>query len=203
MAATRWWRRADWRCSPGLVLHVMVAGGGVLEDPARGTAHGTHGIDRSVVLLLLVGIVAGLFHSAPKAVASLARLRPDMNALVLVSVIGALFLAEWAEAGGAGLSLRAVGTPGELERAAGAQRHRLAAAHHPGDGGGGARRPRAPDAGGPRRGRARTCGCGRGSGVPCDGVVTDGSSYVDQALVTGESVPAWKTAGDEVFAGGR
>ena len=40
-----------------------------------------------------------------------------------------------------------------------------------------------------------------GERVPCDGVVTDGSSYVDQALVTGESIPAWKTAGDEVFAG--
>ena len=53
---------------------------------------------------------------------------------------------------GAGLPLRAVGADRELERAAGAQRHRLAAAARPGDGGGGARRPRAPDAGRPRRG---------------------------------------------------
>ena len=82
----------------GLVLHVTVAGGGVVET-LLAHAHGAHGVDRLVLLLLLAGIAAGLFPSAPKAVASLARLRPDMNALVLVSVVGALFLAEWGEAG--------------------------------------------------------------------------------------------------------
>ena len=40
-----------------------------------------------------------------------------------------------------------------------------------------------------------------GERIPCDGEVTGGSSYVDQALVTGESVPAWKSPGDAVFAG--
>ena len=183
----------------GLLLHIMAAGGGVLET-LFAHAHGAHGIDRSVVLLLLVGIVAGLFHSAPKAVASLARLRPDMNALVLVSVIGALFLAEWAEAavlaflyGLSGLlenwsarrARNAIGsllriTPATAAVVHGDHEHRMpvdrvAVGAHV---------------------RVRP-----GERIPCDGVVTDGSSYVDQALVTGESVPAWKSAGDEVFAG--
>ena len=183
----------------GLLLHIVVAGGGVPET-LFAHAHGAHGIDSSVVLLLLVGIVTGLFHSAPKAVASLARLRPDMNALVLVSVIGALFLAEWAEAavlaflyGLSGLlenwsARRARNAIGSLLRITPA----TAAVVH------GDHEHRTPV---DRVAVGAHVRVRPGERIPCDGVVTDGSSYVDQALVTGESVPAWKTVGDEVFAG--
>jgi Cd2+/Zn2+-exporting ATPase len=37
--------------------------------------------------------------------------------------------------------------------------------------------------------------------IPVDGTVADGRSSVNQAPITGESVPVEKTAGDEVFAG--
>ena len=40
-----------------------------------------------------------------------------------------------------------------------------------------------------------------GDKVPLDGVVRDGSSPVDESPITGESVPADKAAGDEVYAG--
>ena len=40
-----------------------------------------------------------------------------------------------------------------------------------------------------------------GERVPLDGVVTAGSSAIDQAPVTGESIPVDKTIGDTVFAG--
>lgn len=40
-----------------------------------------------------------------------------------------------------------------------------------------------------------------GERVSADGRVTEGSSDVDQSSITGESVPATKTAGDDVFAG--
>lgn len=40
-----------------------------------------------------------------------------------------------------------------------------------------------------------------GERVPLDGVITQGASAIDQAPVTGESVPVDKTVGDEVYAG--
>ncbi len=40
-----------------------------------------------------------------------------------------------------------------------------------------------------------------GERIPLDGRVTDGTSYVDQSIVTGESKPALKRRGDDVFAG--
>ena len=183
----------------GFVLHIVVAGGGVVET-LLAHAHGAHGIDAPVVLLLSIGIVAGLSHSAPKALASLARLRPDMNALVLVSVVGALFLAEWAEAatlaflyGLSGLlenwsARRARNAIGSLLRITPA----TAAVVH------GDHEHRTPV---DRVAVGAHVRVRPGERMPCDGVVTDGNSYVDQALVTGESVPAWKAPGDQVFAG--
>ncbi|TVR50602.1 MAG: cation-translocating P-type ATPase [Gemmatimonadales bacterium] len=40
-----------------------------------------------------------------------------------------------------------------------------------------------------------------GERLPADGRVAEGSGEVDQAAITGESVPVRRTAGDEVFAG--
>ena len=183
----------------GFALHVAAAGGG-LAALVLSHDHGEHGIDYPVLALLVVSIVAGLFHSVPKALASLRRLRPDMNALVLVSVIGAVFLEEWAEAGVLaflyGLSglvenwsaRRARNAIGSLLRISPATAAVVHGDHEH-------RTPVDQVAVGSHV-RVRP-----GERIPCDGEVTGGSSYVDQALVTGESVPAWKSPGDAVFAG--
>ena len=39
-----------------------------------------------------------------------------------------------------------------------------------------------------------------GEGVPVDGVVTEGHGYVDQAAITGESIPVEKNPGDQVIS---
>ena len=40
-----------------------------------------------------------------------------------------------------------------------------------------------------------------GMKVPLDGEIIEGTSYIDESAITGESLPAHKTEGDEVFAG--
>lgn len=40
-----------------------------------------------------------------------------------------------------------------------------------------------------------------GGKIPVDGVVTEGSSYVDESMISGEPVPVQKNAGAKVFAG--
>ena len=40
-----------------------------------------------------------------------------------------------------------------------------------------------------------------GDKVPADGVIVDGQSDINQAPITGESLPVWKDTGDEVFSG--
>ncbi len=40
-----------------------------------------------------------------------------------------------------------------------------------------------------------------GERVSVDGVVTDGESYLDESMLTGESIPVWKKRGSKVYAG--
>lgn len=40
-----------------------------------------------------------------------------------------------------------------------------------------------------------------GENIPCDGEIIEGSSYVDQSMITGESLPVQKNIGDQVVGG--
>ncbi|KAG2488839.1 hypothetical protein HYH03_012637 [Edaphochlamys debaryana] len=40
-----------------------------------------------------------------------------------------------------------------------------------------------------------------GAKVPTDGVITEGQSYLNESMVTGESVPKWKRPGDVIIGG--
>ena len=40
-----------------------------------------------------------------------------------------------------------------------------------------------------------------GSRIPVDGVICSGSSYVDESMLTGETMPASKRTGDSVSSG--
>ena len=166
----------------GLALHA--AGSGVL-------------IERSV---LGVAIVAGAMLTVRKAYAALRMRLLDINVLMLVAAVGAVALGQWSEAGSV-VFLFALAQTLEartLERARTALRALLDLA--PTD-------ALVRDAAGDHTVNVEHVMPGMvlivrpGEKIPLDGVVVAGESAVNQAPVTGESLPAEKSPGDEVFAG--
>ena len=155
----------------------------------------------AVVALHVVSILAGVWTVLPKAWVALKRLRPDMNLLMVVAVVGAVAIGQWLEAAtvaflfALSLALEAWSV-GRARRAVAA----LLALTPPGarllhpDG----REEIVPPEQVPVGGRFRVR---PGDRLPLDGKVVDGAGSVDQSPITGESVPVPKAPGDEVFAG--
>jgi Cd2+/Zn2+-exporting ATPase len=151
-------------------------------------------------LLFLVAIGAGVPLTIRRAWHSLRVRSLDINTLMLVATIGALALGEWSE-GATVVFLFAVAQALEartLERARTAVRALMDLA--PSD-----VLVRRPD--GDERVSVDAVEPGAimvvrpGEKVALDGEVTAGSSAVNQAPVTGESMPVDKGPGDDVFAG--
>lgn len=152
-------------------------------------------------ILYLVSAITGAWFVFPKAWAALKRLRPDMNLLMTVAVIGALAIGEWFEAAtvaflfAVSLALeswsvsrarRAVAALMELSpteaRVIGKDGNEIqvAASEVPV----GTRIIIKP-----------------GEKIPLDSRIVAGYTAVNQAPITGESMPVDKNVGDEVFAG--
>jgi Zn2+/Cd2+-exporting ATPase len=151
--------------------------------------------------LFLFAIIFGAWLVAPKAWSSARRLSPDMNLLMIVAVTGAVGLGEYFEAAtvafffalsltleswSVGRARNAVSALLDLAPATalvirddGSEVDVSAAAVVIGD--------RFIVRGGDR--------------VPLDGEVVSGTGEVNQAPITGESAPAAKETGDEVYAG--
>jgi Cd2+/Zn2+-exporting ATPase len=152
-------------------------------------------------LILLAGALVGGWNFFPKGVRAVRRLRLDMNFLMTVAIIGALLIGEPIEAA----AIAALFSLAELLETAAITRARRSIealvrlaperARVVGPDGGETERPAANLRAG-QHVRVRP-----GEKVPIDGRVTDGASAVDEATVTGESVPAPKRPGDAVYAG--
>ncbi len=184
----------------GFATHAGIAGGVLAALGSEGM-----GMARVVPLparaLYLVAIALAGRYVLPKAVYALRRLRPDMNLLMTVAVFGAIALGEWFEAATVAF-LFALSNALEAWSVGRARRAVEALMDLS-----------------PTTARVKSC-CGEereveasqvavdsvfvihpGEKVPLDGEVIDGRSEVDQAPITGESVPVAKARGDEVFAG--
>lgn len=147
----------------------------------------------------LGAVAIGLPKIATKAVASVRNGVVDINALMTVAVCGAVALGEFGEAAAVvalfgiseWLETRAMGRASSAMGAVLALRPEFA------------RRLDDPEQTVP----ADTIGVGEtvlvrpGEKVPLDGFVVGGGSAVDEAALTGESVPVPKSVGSEVFGG--
>jgi len=176
--------------------------GSILD--ALAASHGKEGqvFPLASIFLYTGSIVSGAWFVVPKALYSVKRLRPDINLLMTIAVVGAVAIGEWFEAGAVtflfsvalllehwsvGRGRRAIAALMDLSPT-------IARYVSPQDGDILEKRVEEVPVG-------VTVLVRPGERIPLDGVVTKGSSAVNQAPITGESVPVPKGPGDEVFAG--
>ena len=150
--------------------------------------------------LYVLAVLVGVFYPARKALIALANLTPTIHLLMLIGSCGAMLLGMWSEAAILIFvySLGDVLESYAVDKARGAIRSLVALM--------------------PKEALVRKNGrevvlptedisvgdvvvVRPGERIPVDGEVTRGSSYVDQAAVTGESIPVHKKPGTDVFAG--
>jgi Cd2+/Zn2+-exporting ATPase len=156
--------------------------------------------ERFAWIPFVASVLLGGIHTGRRAIVSARNGSLDINVLMVVAVIGAMLLREWSEAASV-IFLFALAQLLEtraMDRARGAIRALMDLA--PADAlvrrDGVERRVPVDDV---RVGDVVIVS--PGEKIPLDGHVTAGESFVNQAPVTGESLPVEKTAGTEVFAG--
>ncbi len=181
------------------VTHAAIAGnvGAAVGSEGAGLALDVPWLPR---VMYATAIVCGAWFVAPKAWFAVRRLRPDMNLLMTLAVVGAVLVGEWFEAATVSFlfALSLALEAWSISRA----RHAVAAlvALSPSvvrvleDGRVVERSPADVVVG-------AIFGVRPGDKVPLDGRVIRGTSEVNQAPITGESVPVSKQPGDAMFAG--
>ncbi|MFP4027165.1 MAG: heavy metal translocating P-type ATPase [Candidatus Brocadiia bacterium] len=161
-----------------------------------------HKLPLIVVFCYGGAILAGAFYILPRALSAIRRLRPDMNVLMTVAVLGAIGIGEWLEAGMVVFlfSVALMLEHWSVDRARRAISALLelsppTALVVPEEGGEPEERPVEAVS------RGRQVVVRPGDRIPLDGQVLLGQSTVNQAPITGESVPVPKARGDQVYAG--
>lgn len=185
-----WWREPQQLALYGSALTAVIAfTAGYLGTPVL-----------YVNILYLIAVLIGVYYPARKALIALRNLTPTIHLLMLIGSVGAMALGLWGEAAVLIVvySLGDVLESYAVDKARGAIRSLMALV--------------------PKEALVRRNGCETvcavetisvgevvivrpGERVPVDGTVAAGSSYVDQAAVTGEPVPVHRGPGEDVFAG--
>ena len=185
-----------WRRDPlflSTVTSGVCLGAALLMDWAGSTSvlgHALHGM----------ALCAGGWMAARKAVRAVLVPRLDMNVLMTVAVLGAIAIGQWDEAASVAFlfALAQLLETYSLDRARQAVRRLLAVAP--------------PEATVRRDGQelrvpvaavtpGETIVVRPGERLPLDGIVRAGASALNQAPITGESMPVEKGPGTQVFAG--
>lgn len=180
--------------SISLIVSGVLVGSGVI-------LHSTEKLPVSVTAgLSIAAMVSGGWFLLPKAWRAMLRFRPDINLLVVIAAIGASIIGEWIEAAAV---VFLFGVAEWLEGWADRRARRAVEALL----------EIAPKTAAVRRdGRFvevaveevkvdEVVAVKSGMSIPLDGEIVEGESAVNQAPITGESVPVDKKKGDSVFAG--
>lgn len=205
----------------GMLIHIAIADGlvdiqTVVSAAKNGTlhwevvtqylhsllnAHAQQAMPLSEKIAFGLAVACGARHVIVKAFYALKRLRADMNLLMTIAVIGAMFIDEWFEA--ATVSFLFALSLAIESWSIGRARHAVEALLE-----------LAPstvtvkeESGQEHVMSASEVSIGThfilapGAKIPLDGNVISGVSSANQAPITGESMPVAKQVGDEVFAG--
>ncbi|HYL15870.1 MAG TPA: heavy metal translocating P-type ATPase [Terriglobales bacterium] len=207
--AESWWERhsratltisSGLSVAAGVIVHAVLVGGFTRAFGSEGVGiH--HEVPLAARTIYVLAILCGVRFVLPKAWFALRRLRPDMNLLMTVAVVGAVLIGEWFEAAtvsflfalsltleswSVGRARKAVEsllslTPPTVRLVEAAAQFREVAPETVAIGARFLVKP--------------------GERIPLDGEVVSGNSQVNQAPITGESIPVEKTASDPVYAG--
>ena len=183
----------------GFATHA--ATGGVVAALGSEGAGVSHAVPMAAIVFYAGAIVSGGWFVLPRALFAARRGRPDMHLLMTIAVIGAVAIGEWFEGAVVSLlfALALALEAWSVQRARRAVEALLAIAP-----------PTArllQDNGASVEVPVSNVAVGAhilvtpGERIPLDGVVRQGLSLVNQAAITGESIPVEKGAGVEVFAG--
>ncbi|MDY0041402.1 MAG: heavy metal translocating P-type ATPase [Desulforhabdus sp.] len=175
----------------GDIIAVLAETGG--KEPATPLA---------AILFYVGAIISGGWYIAPKAFFAARKLRPDMNLLMSIAVVGAVAIGYWLEAASVTflfalallLESWSVGHARKAIKALIDITPIMARCICPVDGEIEEKPVEAVPIG-------TTVIVRPGEKIPLDGVVTNGETSVNQAPITGEAMPVSKKPGDEVFAG--
>lgn len=180
--------------------HVLL-NGNVLSAFGQGSVHAIKTIPTLARVLYAAAVLSGIWFTVPKAWRALRRLSPDMNLLMVIAVCGAIAIGEWLEAAtvsflfAVSLALESWSVD-RARRAVAALMSIVPTTVHV---------MRDDDSElemAPSQVAIGTKFLVRpGEHVPLDGEVIAGSSEINQAPITGESVGVFKQVGDQVYAG--
>lgn len=182
----------------GFIVHFFVHPN--LLDILGDINEATHQIPLLAIISYLIAMVFGAFYFVPKALLAIKRLQPDMNLLMVIAMCGAIGIGQWFEGATVAFlfSVALLLEHWSVGRARRAVESLMDLSPN---------QAFVMSTGGIKEVKVEEVEIGTrilirpGGKVPLDATVDKGSTSINEAPITGESIPVSKEEGDEVFAG--